>query len=404
MTGAIIQLQLKGQQDYGLTGDPPQFNFIKQIYKRHVNFALQTYSLISNSTSDFGDRVVFEIPRKGDLLHKVSLTLTLPPLKHKSGTYAGWTNSVGHAIIDYADLEIGGQIIDRNYGLFMEIWNEITLKPGIRSVEDQLIGKYAHMKSLWVNAVYTTQYAVPLKFWFCNNIGSALPLIALQFHTIRIIIKLRPFSECIVYDGDIPPNPVVIAETGLLTEYVYLDDAQREKYSGTKFTYLINQIQTIEGQSVGQGGIYRASMSFNHPISELLWILRELESENNNDWFNFGIRNNVLETPIFPLMKNAKFIIDGTERSTILDQSAYNLYALSRAHTNVSDKYVYVLPLCNEPEKWYSTGSLNFSLIQEAELILQITEDIRPTKLYIFARNYNFIHITNGMLAVAYST
>ena len=402
MPGAIFQLNLKGKQDIFLTGNP-EINFIKQVYKRYINFASEVIRIAPNDISNFGSKMTVEIPRKGDFLHKMSFAFGLPPLKVKSGTYVGWTNSIGHAMIDYVDLEIGGLLVDRNYGLYMEIWHELTVKPGTRSIDDAIIGKYDHMKSLQVNANYPTSYTIPLKFWFCNNLGSAFPLLSLQYHSIKVIFNFRKFSECIVYDGDIPPDPVDIFAPNIVGEYIYIDDIYREKYIGAGHKFLISQIQHISGVSVGSGSVSRIHLPFNNPVSELLWILRETESGLNNDWFNFSQRDVQLEKPVFPLMKEARLLLDGKERVEAQLQLIYNTLLIARYHTNITSKHIYILPFCNEPEKWYPTGSLNFSRIQTAELIVETFPNIKSSTIYVFAKNFNYLYVSEGMARLEFS-
>lgn len=403
MPGAIYQLNLKGKQDLYLTGKP-EFNFIKQVYKRHVNFAIQSFNLIFKNEVDFGRNFDIDIPRAGDFLYKLYFNFTLPPLIKTSGTFAGWTNSIGHAIIDYVDLSIGGHTIDKHYGLYLEIWNELTVKPGRRSAEDQLIGKVDHLSFLETNALIEQKFYVPLKFWFCNNIGSALPLISLQYHSIKLIFKLKPFSDCIVYDGVTPPLPVIIKSPNILADYIFIDETERIKYTGTEHRYLINQVQTIEGESINSGGTHRAFLPFNHPCSELLFVLREDESSDNNDWFNFAQRNTTVYTNVLPLINSAKLILDGTDRTDTLDEKILRIINSHKYHSNTTNKHIYIIPLCNEPEKWYPSGTLNFSLIDSPELHINLKNGINSSKLFIFAKNFNLIYIKEGMIQMGFST
>lgn len=163
MAGAIYQLKVRGPQDLFLTGKPV-YSFIKQVYKRHVNFATQLIEIQSKNTVDFGKTIEFNIPRKADYLHKVSFTFTLPALSTTSGSYAGWTNSIGHAIIDYIEVSIGDQVITHHTGLYLEILNELTHTNVYNNSNATLLGKYPHIKALESNALIETVYEVPLQF------------------------------------------------------------------------------------------------------------------------------------------------------------------------------------------------------------------------------------------------
>ncbi len=406
MGGAIYQLKSRGEQDNFLTGKP-EYTFIKQVYKRHVNFSIDKKILSFKNTVDFGKKIEINIPRKADFLHKLYFAFTLPALVKTSGEFAGWTNSIGHAIIDYIDIIIGDHTISRHYGLYMEIWNELTTYTSNVSANQLLIGKYTHLKGLETNALNVSRYEVPLQFWFCNHIGAALPLLNLQFHAVKLVINLKRFDECIVYDGITPPNPVSIMTGQILAEYIYIDDSERLKLLGKTNSYLINQIQCINGESINllSGGLHKSLLDFNHPCNELLFVLRENDNELNNDWFNYAKRNTTVSTPIEPLMTQAKLVIDSHEFTEYLNEYTLRVSNSSRFHTNTTDKHIYIIPFCNEPEKWYPNGSLNFSKIDQAELYIQMASGINSNvKLYVFVKNFNILYIENGMIQIGFST
>lgn len=406
MGGAIYQLAVRGQQDMFLTGKP-QYTFIQQIYKRHVNFSIDKKILNFKNNVDFDTKLEINIPRKADFLHKLYFAITLPSLVKTSGEYAGWTNSIGHVLIDYVDIIIGDQVISRHYGLYMEIWNELTISTSDTVYNQSLLGKYTHIKGLQTNALTESRYEVPLNFWFCNNIGAALPLINLQHHSVKLHIKLNKFDECIVYDGITPPNPVNIVSGELLAEYIYIDESERIKLLGKKQSYLIKQLQSVNGESVNllSGGLHKSLLNFNHPCNELLFVLREHSNELNNDWFNFANRNVSVSTKIEPLITKAKLVLDGYDYTDYLNEYTLRVSNSSRYHTNTTDKHIYIMPFCNDPEKWYPNGSLNFSKIDQAELYIQMANGINSNvKLYIFTNNFNMLYIEKGMVQIGFSS
>ncbi len=406
MTGALLQLNVKGPQDLFLTGNP-EHNFIKQVYKRHVNFAIQKKSIKFQNDVDFGRKTEIHIPRYGDLLHKLYFRFKLPSLTPTSGTYAGWTNSIGHALIEYVDLEIGGQIIDRHYGLFLEIWDELTQSPSINSNSYLLVGKFNHKESLQKSALLETEYEVPLQFYFSRNLGASLPLISLQYHPVKLIFKLRSFDECIIYDGVTPPEEVNMLDSSLLAEYIYLEDLERMKLKDKEHSFLIQQTQTVFKESVPftNGGFHKALLPFNHPCLELIFVLTEQDSEDNNDWFNFAQRTVITADPVIPLLENAKLLIDGKERIETSSEFTLRIANNARYHTLAPSKHIYTIPFCNEPEKFYPTGSLNFSFIDQVELQIQLKKQINsPVNLYVFAKNFNILRIKDGMVQLGFSS
>lgn len=399
MPGAIYQLKAKGPQDQFLTSKP-QVNFINKIYKQYTNFSIEPIRLDFNDDVDFGRSSKITIKHKGDLLSKIYLKFSLPKLNKTSGEYAGWTNSIGHSIIKYVDIQIGGHTIDRHYGIFMEIWNELTC---INNNYDQLIGKYHHVSLLTQNALKDSTYYIPLQFWFCKTLGTSFPLISLHSHEISIIFKFRPFEECIVYDGVTPPSRVSLYAPELIADYVFLDDPERKIISNKEHKILIEQIQTLDGHELGSEGTVNASLNFNHPCKELLWVLIEKESEANNDWFNFSLRNPIVFSKIDSLMSKAKLILDGQDRSIMHNYKLYSLVNSSRYHTNTVDKHIFCMPFCDKPENWQPTGTLNFSAIDDAILQINLSGNSSGSiNLYVFAINYNLLYIKNGMCSVAY--
>jgi hypothetical protein len=389
--GAILQLQFKGIQDKFLTGNP-KHNFIEQIYRQYDNFSIESIKILPSENVTFNSLITFEIRNLGDYINKLHFCFSLDPLTQSSGTFAGWTNSVGHAIIDYVDFEIGGNRIDRYYGLFMEIWNELST---LRTYADELIGKFLHIPLLQTNALSRTYYKVPLQLWFCKNIGASFPLLSLRDKSVKIIIQLKNFSDIIIYDGNTPPNQVNISDVYLLTDYIYVDDYQKNKFKSIEHVYLINQIQTAGENYIGSSNVAKIPLTFNHPCNELIFVLREIASEENNDWFNFSIRNNVINTPIQPLLSAAKLIIDGKDRECIKSSKELNTLNCSIYHTNTTDKHIYVMPFCAEPEKFYPNGTLNFSVMTSAILYYKLVNSVPLCKTFIFTRNFNWITINN---------
>jgi len=407
MGGAVYQLKVKGIQDIHLTGNP-EHNFIKQVYKRHSNFAIEQKKISFNNYVDFDKKFEITIPRKGDFLHKIYLAFQLPPLISKSGSYAGWTNSLGHAIIDYVELVIGESVIDKHYGLFLEIWNELTADPGVNSVENSMIGKFNNVESLNYSALHETTYQVPMKFWFCNNIGAALPLIALNFHVVKLIFKFKKFDECIVYDGNIPPDQVNIHNPHILADFIFMDDCERIKYAQKEHKYLITQTQFLGKETINyktNGGFYRSLLPFNHPCLELIFVLREKDNDDNNDWFNFSKRQTSILTKVEPLIKSAKLVLDGIDRVDDTSEFTLRVNNNSRYHKNTPSKHIYTMSFCNEPEKYYPTGSLNFSLIDQPELIINTSANINSIpSLFVFSRNFNIINIKKGQFSLNFSS
>jgi hypothetical protein len=400
MTGAVLQLKLKGTQDKYLTSNP-EVSFFKKEYKRFANFSVEQTKVYFQEHVDFGKRISVTLPKRADMLSSMALHLTFPKLEKTSGTFAGWTNSVGHAVIDTVELEIGNRLIDKHFGVFLEIWDELT---STSRNENILTGKISNSVILQTNATYENTYVIPFKFWFCRGLHTALPLLNLMYQDIKIIIKLRPFSECVTFDGDTPPLTVNISESYLLVDFIYLDDMERMIYKqDTRQVFLIEQLQIKEVQgddTNNSSSVFKTSVPFNHPVKELIWFFIEEESLRNNDWFNFSQR--LGQERVFPLMKNATLLIDGKEREEMKDEIVYRVSNTARFHRNVVDKHFYCISFCDKPEDWQPSGSLNFSKIDDVILHGDMNHGGASNRLVIFGINFNWLAIENGQSSVLF--
>jgi hypothetical protein len=396
--GGVLQLSAKGLQDSFLTKNPT-LNHFQSIYKQHVPFATEQQSLFFSGDVNFGRKITCNISRTGDLLSNIYLNLKLPPLVKTSGTFAGWTNSVGNAIIEYVELEIGGRIIDKQYGLYMEIIDELIDS----KIENILLGKYDTNLVLGDSAISNTEYYIPLRFWFHDDLSKSIPLISLNNHEIKVHIKLRSFDDLIHYDGPTPPNTVSISDAHLSAKYIFLDDSERRKYIDSKHLFLIKQLQINPVLSINAGTKhFKNRLELNHPCSELLWVFTELESEQNNDWFNYSKRvpNGDLVTS---LMTNCKLTVDGGE---IFNQNElfFRNVQHNMHHTNISNKHLYTYSFSHKPEDPQPSGSLNFSKINDANLYFDFIDSVPDMKLYVFAVNYNWLIIDKGMAGIAFNS
>ena len=207
MGGGLLELVAHGVQDIYLIGNP-QITFFKIVYKRHTNFSMESIRATFSGTGDFGERIVVPIPRNGDLVHTIVVEVDLPAISSTESSSQNGTlkyvNSLGHALIDYVELDIGGQIIDKHYGEWMEIWTQLSYNEAKQNAYDLILPRAnidTSINNTVAGASATTVY-VPLQFWFCRNIGLALPLIALQYHEVKLIIKFQPFSKLHTFGSD----------------------------------------------------------------------------------------------------------------------------------------------------------------------------------------------------------
>ena len=314
MAGGLMQLVAYGAQDVYLTGNP-QITFWKVSYKRHTNFAMESIEQTFNGQADFGRRVTCTISRNGDLAYRTYLQVTLPEINQSmknsatgSAVYARWLDFPGEQLISQVEVEIGGQRIDRQYGDWMHIWNNLTLPvdqtrgyygmvgntteltfitdPSFNDVDGPCQSSAPRQVCAPRNALPETTLYVPFQFWYCRNPGLALPLIALQYHEVKINLDIRPIDECLWAVGSLAHancstiggrvtaayNQSLVAAS-LYVDYVFLDTDERRRMAQNPHEYLIEQLQFTGDESVGSSS-NKIKLNFNHPVKELIWIVQ----------------------------------------------------------------------------------------------------------------------------------
>jgi len=286
-----MQLVAYGAQDIYLTGNP-QITFFKVVYRRHTNFSMEAIEQTFNGQADFGRKVTCTISRNGDLIHRVYLQVVLPSVTcEASGNANGtscsycfrWANYIGHVLIRSVEVEIGGQRIDKHYGDWLNIWNELTQEPGKQAGYDNMVGNTIALTGTGHNVVETTTLYIPLQFWFCRNPGLALPLIALQYHEVKINLEFRPKDETYVTTSSVVEctagsdscNVCIpsLEQATLFVDYIYLDTDERRRFAQVSHEYLIEQLQFTGDESVTSTNV-KVKLNFNHPCKELIWVVQ----------------------------------------------------------------------------------------------------------------------------------
>ena len=310
-----MQLVAYGAQDVYLTGNP-QITFWKVTYRRHTNFSMESIEQTFNGQADFGRRVTCTISRNGDLAYRTYLQVTLPEInqgmKNTSGTasagvWARWLDFPGEQMISQVEVEIGGQRIDRQYGDWMHLWNQLTLSKEQERGYFKMVGNTTQLTFITDpsfsavdgpcsssaptqvceprNALPETTLYVPFQFWYCRNPGLALPLIALQYHEVKINLDIRPIDECLWAVGSLSAanngtsarvttayNQSLVAAS-LYVDYVFLDTDERRRMAQNPHEYLIEQLQFTGDESVGSSS-NKIKLNFNHPCKELVFVVQ----------------------------------------------------------------------------------------------------------------------------------
>jgi len=428
MGGGLLQLVAYGAQDVYLTGNP-QITFFKVVYRRHTNFAIEAIEQTPTGSNSLGSRVSFQITRNGDLIHRVYFYGEIVA-SGTAGNAVALVPNFGHKLLKTIELEIGGQRIDKHYSEWLYIWNELSLPVGKRNGYNVMVG--ANARNIATKLVVGEKYElyVPLEFWFCRNVGLALPLIALQYHEVKINIEyeaeaaMKDFGtknftiqeELLTGTGVPITNSALTGASSvslkldkatLWVDYIFLDTDERRRFAQLSHEYLIEQLQFTGADSITSSGESMKSirMNFNHPCKELVWTIKDTTTDvywNNYSSAGNGLHNNDHLDSTNPVT-SAKIMLNGNDRFATRKGDYFSLVQPYQHHENTPDKFhqgINVYSFALKPEEHQPSGTLNMSRIDTA--VLSLSSSITGV-ISIYAVNYNVLRILSGMGGLAYS-
>ena len=293
MGGGLMQLVAYGAQDVYLTGNP-QITFFKVVYRRHTNFAIESIEQVFNGTSDFGRKVTCQISRNGDLITKMYLRVALPAWSVTDTNNQkkwSWISRLGHTIISSVELEIGGTRIDKQYGTWLDIWYELARNWAHDRGYDMMIGNTSELTTLKQSIPSAILY-IPLKFFNNRNDGLAIPLIALQYHEVKINFEFTPLMQCVNFNNMITPQDFsgLSMSSSLYVDYVYLDTEERKRFAQAQHEYLIEQVQFTGAESVSSQN-QKFRLNFNHPCKALYWAVQLGRYKSSNAFLAYDPKN-----------------------------------------------------------------------------------------------------------------
>ena len=382
-----MQLVAYGSQDVYLTSEP-QITFFKGVYRRHTNFSMESIQQDIQGRLVNGSRVTVVLSRSGDLL--TDIELQIPVTSGKKIDF----DTFPFRIVREAEIQIGGQVIDKIYGDWMKVWADISIRTN-PDADDKIA---AIMTAR--NRTNSEHIHIPLLFWFNKCPSLALPLIALQYHDVQIYFTLDNKIENVGATPSLLTN-ADITNTEVWANYIYLDTTERRKFAQLSHEYLITQNQMLETPVRSVKGA-KMELTLNHPVSSLVWYI----SEDTNKLAKCTFRT-------------AKIVMDGRDRFTLRPFDYFSKYQLHKHFNGVNfsfdGRYYYAYSFAqNASNCLQPSGSCNFSRIDNAQLIINGTikegstlDDIDPTAtpvtLVLHARNYNVLRIGSGMGGLAYS-
>ena len=424
-----VQLQTSGPQDAFFTDDPEYTYFIKN-FQKHTNFAPFFVDLDVQGEVEFGNTIRCTIPQnQGDLLKTVSMKVELDSISQSltSGYDGfGYVESIGHAMIEYAEILIGGQVIQRIPSDFLAIYSDNYVTQTKQHNLDKLIGKpplefsgtAVSENSLLGYLGFATssrKYFVDIPFYFYNNTELAVPLCAITGQQIEIVIKLRDVKDCIYgkHTSDEESYYTGLSPTGLIkslkltTEMISLDEEEKQMLLSKKIDYIITQIQESNTIiPVNTTSVFKHKLEFKNPIKELFFVIQRIRKVVNGFFvssFNYDSPNQVVNNIYtnYENLNNLELILDD---SAVLNKQTGNVINLRAVQSGIHHsrtqlfRRYYSYSFALEPERWYPTGQLNFSLIKEQILKLTLHPDtVADRELRVLGLSYNILRVENGI-------
>lgn len=405
MGAALLDISAKGPQDAFLTEDPT-ITFFRNIHRRHTAFAMESTEVVFNGSVGFDRTLTATIPTNGDLMYKTGVQINLPALSATGGLVA-WTRNIGYVLLKEIELKIGGQRVDKHYGIFMFIWKELTISTGHESGRDVSIGNTVTLTTPASSIPATTLY-VPLQFQYCRSVGSSIPLIALQHSDVTIEVKTRPFSECYVASNGATVATPTLSNMSLWVDYIHLSAEERTAFVQTGHEYLIEQLQFTGSESSSQTSV-RRTLNFNHPCSTVIWAV-QLDSNvqpvstgylDANRWTDFTDGT----TPYGGghHLVDAKLMINGNDRTVTRDAMYFNITQSEEKWLRTPVVGIYSYSFALKPYENQPTGSINFSRIDNTILALTMASSA-ACNVFIYALNKNIYRYISGLGGSAYAS
>jgi hypothetical protein len=424
-----IQLLTSGSQDRFFTDNPDYTHFLEG-FKKHSNFSNQYIDIKPQNPVDFGEVIRFTVPQNaGDLLKTLSLKVSLPQIETVGVNYI---ESVGHALIEYVDLIVGGKTIQRLTGDYLQIYSEHYVTQTKQIALERLIGKYPLQTSdsrVSVPGIIARgtlgskkdeEFFVDLPFYFYNHPELAIPLCAITKQEVEVEFKLRDARELVISSvGDLPTLTEIlkIKDFQLCVDLVFLDSSERLKIKNTPRDYLITQLQQ-DVFSIGLGeNSLRAKLDFVNPVKELYFVIqRQGTTGDGTSQGNFVTPfdyDNTAEVQDgkYILYENLDYLTLSLDGQDILTKDTGTVpflkgvqAAIHHSKTQLIRRF-YSYSFALQPEEWYPTGQVNFSLVKEQVVNLSLTTCPDFSRQFrVYAESYNILRVHEGIAETLFDT
>jgi len=338
-----------------------------------------------------------------------------------------WVEKLGHSIIEYVDVFIGGRKIDRQYGDWINIWYELTKNIYTDTIYDKLIGNTSELTTFdrTVKPSYTMY--IPLQFWFCRNNGLALPLVALEYHDVNFTFKFRNLEEVSyleqdkliyfeniseeLYLDELSVNEGVYLEASLLIDFIYMDSSERRKFAQSSHEYLIEQVQVREFTDINVQNL-SCMLDFNHSCKELIWVAQRVDNVENSTgynkckWYDYTVNGsgNIVLT--------SQIDFNGYERVYKENSNYFNYLQPLYTHSSTPSDGVNVYSFSFNPEEHQPSGQCNMSRLSkpiihvtfDPDIFTSASDSTRVLNFRIYIISYNILRFVSGMAGCAYTS
>jgi hypothetical protein len=433
MGGGLLQLIAYGAQDAYLSGNP-QITFWKGLYKRHTNFAMEPFRINFNGQPNWGTKQTAIVGRHADLLYSTYVEVQLPYLGTdgqpaqwnygRASTVIGIIDPLGFNLISHVELDIGGQLIDRLYSEYMFLWSCLTsdffksaklsimLNSGLDTDTLRLPNPVGCSTGNGRPSLPNTVY-IPLMFFFTKNPGAALPLIALQYHEVKINVIWKDPLEIAGDYTKVSKLPQA-SSAALYIDYIYLDTEERRRFAQQSHEYLIEQVQFNEDVGISSPN-QRIDLTFNHPVKELIWVVQPRSYTDCKAALRH--KRTSVTTRLLPYVYDKPAVyeqwiqMNGQDRLERRYGDYFNKVQPYQHHTGlVPGVGVYMYSFAIKPEENQPSGTCNFSRVDTATIVMTmdgsvaVNQDTDDTwNVRVYAINYNVLRIMSGMGGLAYS-
>jgi len=427
MTGGGTQLSLQGSQDKYLYHKAVHSYFTSH-HKTFENFAIESMQLTAQGQVDFGRIAVFTITGNAELICGAAVEILLPALTAPQDQDVAWIHQIGFYIFKKIEFKAQSQLLDTQYPQYLDLWTRLSVDASKREGFNDLIGEINfhnrlidnHAARIGVfsdnapqvrkNTKPQIRLLVPLYFWWCLDYSQAIPIGVLMYVNLQVWIEFRTVTECYVSSAALASQPSII-DVKLYVDYVFLDDAARNRIARDAAFYVFKQTQHPGPISVDSTTVsYR--LPFVMPVCHLMLAVQEDDAVAPNvrryDWYDRynGNPDNLPDEPI-ELLEIKLSSQRRLEPRGYLYHCRYQPY---KHHTSIpSTRGLYAYSFALHPEQSDASGAANFSRSENNYVVLTFNNSggngIGPHTgtLYIFATNYNYLYIESGFLTMLYN-